>query len=679
MSFPIKKNLKQYLVIAILLVFTNVGWAKSFFANIDKIDKAYKDKKFSQVLTLINKSKSTKDINDLELYLKAESFKGLGRYEEAKNTFSKLLNKYPNKETAAKGRLPYFLCLLKTSSLKALPRLEAFAASLASSWQRGVAFEKLTELEGLKKRARSRLAIKSIREYHSDKAFYKKISASHSILKAIFEKPAEWMFNDKEWLELIDIAVSEGLGKIVLKHKGKLIRSLGVYGNDAFLIFEALILSDKNQKNRAISILNQLLSRKLSHPSLKPFAYQSRANILYFNKKYDLAVTDYKKVLANPVFPANSRMALYRLMRSKFKLGKNSECLTLLRRLARNKNAEPIFPSQIYEMALELYDAGKKVDSVPYFMFLVKNFPGHYRADDAIGYSVFALGKKSKEGKRLLRLLKAKYPNSFFLFWHDSKMQKAKLRGRKVRVKAYSSALKKQIKSWKLLLDTPFAYLAREEMRKRTNKKPLDLRVFKAAIDVATQANDGNLQTAFGERLARRLLESGKSLKDMPEWAWKAHYPKPFAKNVKKYSKKFGIDSHWVLSIMREESHFNPDTLSRSNAHGLMQILPSTGKWIAGKVGVRRFRRAMLWRPEINIKFGCWYLDYLAKLFNGNLYLASASYNGGQGNVLRKVEKGPFAKLPVLERLDKIPLSETRDYYKKVMGSYYNYNRLYRK
>jgi soluble lytic murein transglycosylase len=111
---------------------------------------------------------------------------------------------------------------------------------------------------------------------------------------------------------------------------------------------------------------------------------------------------------------------------------------------------------------------------------------------------------------------------------------------------------------------------------------------------------------------------------------------------------------------------------------GLMQILPSTGKWIAGKLGEKGFNKDRLWNPDVNIRYGSWYLRYLADLFNGDLYLASASYNGGQGNVQRKVEQGPYAQLPVLERLDRIPLPETRDYYKKVMGSHWNYLRLYK-
>ncbi|MDD2999530.1 MAG: lytic transglycosylase domain-containing protein, partial [Candidatus Riflebacteria bacterium] len=114
-----------------------------------------------------------------------------------------------------------------------------------------------------------------------------------------------------------------------------------------------------------------------------------------------------------------------------------------------------------------------------------------------------------------------------------------------------------------------------------------------------------------------------------------------------------------------------------SNAMSLMQILPTTGKWIATKLGEKKFHTNNLWEPSLNIRYGSWYLKYLADLFNGDLFLASASYNGGQGNIQRKVEAGPYSNMPVLERLDKVPLPETRDYYKKVMGSHWNYSRLY--
>lgn len=197
-------------------------------------------------------------------------------------------------------------------------------------------------------------------------------------------------------------------------------------------------------------------------------------------------------------------------------------------------------------------------------------------------------------------------------------------------------------------------------------------------VKICEKAKDYNGLTAYGERLARQILEKGGTLAEMPDWGWKAFYPKAYPELVARNAKTYGIDPFWILSIMREESHFMENTLSRSNAMSLMQILPSTGKWIAQKVGHRPWHKNHLWKPEVNIKFGSWYLKYLSELFSGDLFLASAAYNGGQGNIQRKVENGPFKHLDVLQRLDKAPMSETRDYYKKVMGTYWNYQKLYK-
>ena len=262
--------------------------------------------------------------------------------------------------------------------------------------------------------------------------------------------------------------------------------------------------------------------------------------------------------------------------------------------------------------------------------------------------------------------------------WVAPELAKKALKSRSYKETKVSANTRNRIKAWKKLWKTDFASFAREEARKMTDKYPANMALYQQIVEVCRQNDDYNQLTAFGERLARQLLEAGKSLADMPLWAWKAHYPEAYMKLVKAEAKKNGIDPYLVLSIMREESHFNPETLSRSNAHSLMQILPSTGKWIAEKVGHRNFKKNDLWKPEVNIKFGCWYLKYLSDLFNPALHLASAAYNGGQGNSQRKVENGPFAKLSVLERLDRVPLPETRDYYKKVMGSYWNYTRLYK-
>jgi soluble lytic murein transglycosylase len=162
----------------------------------------------------------------------------------------------------------------------------------------------------------------------------------------------------------------------------------------------------------------------------------------------------------------------------------------------------------------------------------------------------------------------------------------------------------------------------------------------------------------------------------LPRSAWHLAYPKAYYKYVQKYANEFGIDEFLVLAVIREESRFNPKTLSWANARGLMQIVPQTGRGVARLVGIKSFHSGKLYDEEVNIRMGCYYLSNLLKRFNDNKVLALAAYNGGPLRVKRWAEKaGPDMDLD--EFIENIPLSETKRYVQKVMKSYYEYKRIY--
>jgi soluble lytic murein transglycosylase len=107
--------------------------------------------------------------------------------------------------------------------------------------------------------------------------------------------------------------------------------------------------------------------------------------------------------------------------------------------------------------------------------------------------------------------------------------------------------------------------------------------------------------------------------------------------------------------VIEAESKFNTDARSDAGAVGLMQLTPSTAEGIAQHTGGSRFRVSDLTNPDINIRYGAWYLGRLFEKYHGNETLALAAYNAGQGNVdtwLRAHEG--------------IQFSETRDYISKV-------------
>ncbi len=149
-------------------------------------------------------------------------------------------------------------------------------------------------------------------------------------------------------------------------------------------------------------------------------------------------------------------------------------------------------------------------------------------------------------------------------------------------------------------------------------------------------------------------------------------YPFHYWDLISNWANERKLSPALVIGLMRQESRFEAQIRSRSGAIGLMQIMPDTGSWIASKKGVNNYN---LDRPEDNINFGTWYLDYTHSRYGNNSMLAVASYNAGPGAVGRWVEERRINDPD--EFVNSIPYDETRDYVSKVLGNYWNYLRLY--
>ncbi len=149
----------------------------------------------------------------------------------------------------------------------------------------------------------------------------------------------------------------------------------------------------------------------------------------------------------------------------------------------------------------------------------------------------------------------------------------------------------------------------------------------------------------------------------VPAYFIRMYYPVKYDEPIRKYSERHGVDPNLVRGLILQESYFDPRAKSRVGATGLMQIMPPTGKELARKLRIP-FGESRLDNPEVNVQLGTRHLRGLIDMFNGNPYLAVASYNAGQGNVLkwRRAAKGK----PVDELLESIPFPETRNYVKRV-------------
>src|SRR5574340_1195882 len=162
----------------------------------------------------------------------------------------------------------------------------------------------------------------------------------------------------------------------------------------------------------------------------------------------------------------------------------------------------------------------------------------------------------------------------------------------------------------------------------------------------------------------------------MPEDLWLLAYPQGFWPSITASAKKYGLDPYFVAAIIREESQFRPEAISPAGARGVMQVMPSTGEWIARNTGIPGFDRSRLFEAEMNISIGTWYLSHLMKKFSGNLTLVTASYNAGPEPVLAWAARSGGTADPA-EFVETIPYAETRGYVKKVLRNYAEYRRLY--
>lgn len=111
-------------------------------------------------------------------------------------------------------------------------------------------------------------------------------------------------------------------------------------------------------------------------------------------------------------------------------------------------------------------------------------------------------------------------------------------------------------------------------------------------------------------------------------------YPLSYSEEIERWTSAYSIDAFLVASLIRAESHFRTHAVSSVGAMGLMQIMPATGEWIAGKIDIDGFTADKLNSPETNIRLGVWYLRYLIDRF-GDVDTALAAYNAGPGNVER--------------------------------------------
>lgn len=157
---------------------------------------------------------------------------------------------------------------------------------------------------------------------------------------------------------------------------------------------------------------------------------------------------------------------------------------------------------------------------------------------------------------------------------------------------------------------------------------------------------------------------------------WKIAYPLHFwyyiVNNCKKYE---NLDPMLACGVIRQESRFDTNALSTSDARGLMQLILPTAKSVSRQLNINLYSYDLLNNPDINISLGTKYLSGLINDFNNPLF-AVASYNAGPNAVKSWINHFHENDLDLF--IEAIPYDQTRDYVKKVFSSYWTYLKLYK-
>jgi soluble lytic murein transglycosylase len=165
---------------------------------------------------------------------------------------------------------------------------------------------------------------------------------------------------------------------------------------------------------------------------------------------------------------------------------------------------------------------------------------------------------------------------------------------------------------------------------------------------------------AGGETLPREIL--------------KVIFPVDYWPLLQKYSKERNLDPFLVAALVAQESNFDREVKSPANAWGLMQVLPSTGRSYARKLGVKPFSARRLTEADINVRIGTQIFADTIRRFGG-VHYALAAYNAGDSRVLAWQREKPG--LAQDEFIDDIPFPETQNYVKRILGTAEDYRSLY--
>ncbi|MBE5804973.1 MAG: lytic transglycosylase domain-containing protein [Clostridiales bacterium] len=146
---------------------------------------------------------------------------------------------------------------------------------------------------------------------------------------------------------------------------------------------------------------------------------------------------------------------------------------------------------------------------------------------------------------------------------------------------------------------------------------------------------------------------------------------------IERYANENNLQPAFVAAIILNESSFRTNAESGIGARGLMQLMPDTAEWIAGKLGDTHYSFDRMYEAEPNIRYGCWYLNYLSRLFRGDPVTVAAAYHAGQTTVTGWLDDPAMSPDGLKLSLEGMKDGPTKTYAGRVTQAYAIYDAIY--
>jgi soluble lytic murein transglycosylase-like protein len=337
----------------------------------------------------------------------------------------------------------------------------------------------------------------------------------------------------------------------------------------------------------------------------------------------------------------------------------------------------------IWSLGWTYFRAGRYDDALNTFASYAKQFPDGDYLSNALFWSAKIHEKRGNGTARnaALHELEADYPYSYFSYRARAIMGEPILAPNEIANGnvfpdvdgQLAAAAEPRLDSVRELAYLGLFREATREMKSLAAANPSNLGMQFMLADLYVQGGEPFSANNVLQRKFRQFVRHGGS--NIPHRFWEVLFPLNYWDTIKAESDKRQIDPYLMASIIRQESGFEPTTVSNADAIGIMQIMPAEAGSIAARGGLPAPTREQLFDPNVNIAIGV--AEFAQKLAaeHGNITLAIAAYNAGEDAVGKWIAQQPVDDEDLF--VESIPYAETRLYVKTVSRNRFEYRRIY--